>query len=236
MRLVIISDTHGLHPWIDMPEGDVLIHCGDWCKDFGNVDEMKRFADWMEAQSYDSKVVIAGNHDFPAQDNDARCKGNFKKRGIHYLKDSGVTIDGRVFWGSPWQPEFGGLAFNLPRGERLWDKWRRIPPKTDVLVTHGPPFEILDNAVHPDNLFAEDKPVGCRQLLRRVRQVRPKVHCFGHVHVDYGVKEIEGTTFVNAAICKGHLSMGSKPTKEAADKFGGLRKPVVVDVPERTDS
>ena len=236
MKLVCISDTHGFHPFLDMPEGDVLIHCGDWCKDFGNVQEMKAFADWVEALPYASKIVIAGNHDFPAQDNDARCKGNFKKRGIHYLKDSGVEIDGQVFWGSPWQPEFGGLAFNLPRGERLWDKWRRIPLNTDVLVTHGPPFGILDNATSPEDLFGQDNPVGCRQLLRRVKQVRPKVHCFGHVHVSPGVVDQGETTFINAAICKGHLSMGSKPTRQAAEKFGGLREPIVFDLPESNES
>jgi len=229
MKLAIISDSHGFHPWLDMPEADVLIHCGDWCKDFGSVSEMKEFADWVEAQPYKHKIVIAGNHDFPAQDNDARCKGNFKKRGIHYLKDSGVMLDGVKFWGSPWQPEFGGLAFNLPRGERLWDKWRRIPKDIDVVVSHGPPQGILDNVAHPDDLFGGESHVGCDQLLRRIRQVKPRLHCFGHVHVDYGVVEQDGVWFVNAAICKGHASMGSKLSPELAEKVG-LNPPILFDL------
>lgn len=29
MRLVIVSDTHFMHDRFDIPDGDVLIHCGD---------------------------------------------------------------------------------------------------------------------------------------------------------------------------------------------------------------
>ena len=38
--------------------------------------------------------------------------------------------------GTPWQPEFGGWAFNLKRGEECVQKWNLIPRDTDVLVTH----------------------------------------------------------------------------------------------------
>lgn len=230
MRLVIISDTHGLHPWLNMPEGDVLIHAGDWCHGFGSVAEMKRFADWIAEQPYAAKIVIAGNHDFPAQDNEARCRGNFRKRGVHYLRDSGVDIDGVSFWGSPWQPEYGGMAFNLPRGDDLWDKWRRIPKALDVLITHGPPLGILDNATSPDDLFGEDRSVGCKQLLRRVRQVKPKLHCFGHIHVSHGREEIDGTCFINAANASGHMAMGMKLSEELVEKTSFRRDPVVFDL------
>jgi hypothetical protein len=37
--------------------------------------------------------------------------------------------------GTPWQPEFGGWAFNLPRGQHCLDKWERIPEDTDILVS-----------------------------------------------------------------------------------------------------
>ncbi len=38
-------------------------------------------------------------------------------KDVIYLKDSETTINGIRIWGSLWQPEFGGWAFNLPRGE-----------------------------------------------------------------------------------------------------------------------
>jgi Icc-related predicted phosphoesterase len=34
-----------------------------------------------------------------------------------------------------------------------------------------------------------------------VREVQPRVHCFGHVHDSSGIEERDGTIFVNAAIC-----------------------------------
>ncbi len=34
-----------------------------------------------------------------------------------YLQDSSVTLCGLKIYGSPWQPEFCGWAFNLPRGQ-----------------------------------------------------------------------------------------------------------------------
>jgi Icc-related predicted phosphoesterase len=231
VKLVILSDSHGFHPWLDMPEGDVLIHCGDWCKDYGSVKEMKAFADWIASLPYKRKIVIAGNHDFPAQDNDAQAKGNFRKRDIIYLKDSGVELDGVKFWGSPWQPEFCDMAFNLPRGEALWDKWRRIPKDIDVLISHGPPQDILDNAVPPGAIFG-DNHVGCDQLLRRVRQVKPKLHCFGHVHSGRGIAEHDGTWFVNASIVRAHIPMGSKPSMALAEEHGGLNAPIVFDLPK----
>jgi hypothetical protein len=35
---------------------------------------------------------------------------------IHYLRDSGLVIDGVKFWGSPWIPPYAG-SFNLPENE-----------------------------------------------------------------------------------------------------------------------
>jgi len=67
-----------------------------------------------------------------------------------------------------------------------------IPENTDVLVTHGPPFGVLDknyNQMH----------CGCKSLLQRVMQVRPKLHIFGHIHEGYGVEAREGVTFMNAS-------------------------------------
>jgi Icc-related predicted phosphoesterase len=29
-------------------------------------------------------------------------------------------------------------------------------------------------------------------------EVKPKVHCYGHIHFDYGMKEVDGMTFINA--------------------------------------
>ena len=57
-----------------------------------------------------------------------------------------------------------------------------IPLDTDVLITHGPPFGILDRCY-------DDQRVGCEELLKAVKRVKPKLHVFGHIHENYGLLE-----------------------------------------------
>lgn len=96
---------------------------------------------------------------------------------------------------SPYQPEFCNWAFNLPRDSpEIESVWNGIPIDTDVLITHGPPANILD--VTFDKVHA-----GCPRLLKRVVEVKPKLHVFGHIHEGYGIHEMGPTLFVNASTC-----------------------------------
>lgn len=45
------------------------------------------------------------------------------------------------------QPEFGGWAFNLPRGTPCLEKWNNIPDDTDILITHGPALGRFDGGL-----------------------------------------------------------------------------------------
>jgi len=206
MRVVCISDTHSLHQDLEIPEGDLLVHAGDLTSR-GSLDEVKQFAQWFSSLPHRHKVVIAGNHDF-CFEHDAEQAENLLK-DCHYLRDSGVKIEGLWVWGSPWQPWFHSWAFNLERGDPLRQVWAMIPQHTDILVTHGPP------AGHCD-LIASGLRVGCEDLLARVRQVRPRLHIFGHIHEAYGVIEDDYTTFLNASIC----NLAYKP----------VQAPLVVDL------
>lgn len=195
MRIVCISDTHGLHDWVDVPEGDVLVHAGDMTPR-GRRDEVAAFGDWLRGLPHAHKVVIAGNHDFLFESAPDEAAGLIAGEGIHYLLDASVTIGGRVFHGSPWQPWFHGWAFNLERGAPLAMKWAAIPGETDVLVTHGPPHGVLDVVAHGG------RSVGCEALTERLRQLDVSLHVFGHIHEAYGVnKEGDGRLAVNASTC-----------------------------------
>lgn len=72
--------------------------------------------------------------------------------------------------------------------------YSQIPPDTDILITHGPPFGILDQA------SGSGDHQGCRALLDRILQLKPKLHVFGHVHGAHGTFMTEDTLFVNAAL------------------------------------
>jgi hypothetical protein len=135
MILTFISDTHSLHDRLpDIDAGDVLIHCGDFTGR-GTLDDTLTFAEFMAAQPFTHKIVIAGNHDWCFEDKRRNIAEHIlKEYGIIYLNDSGITIDGVTFWGSPIQPEFMNWAFNRERGADIRQHWDKIPSATDVSV------------------------------------------------------------------------------------------------------
>jgi predicted phosphohydrolase len=187
VRIVSASDTHLFHRDLAVPDGDVFIHAGDLCR-IGTLDELADAAAWIRSLPHETKIVVAGNHDW-AFAREAQAARDILGPGILYLEDSGAVVDGVRFWGSPWQPEFMGWAFNLPRGPALAAKWALIPTGLDVLVTHGPPRGIGDRSAVGRE--------GCDDLRERVRVARPRLHIFGHIHEDGGVWEAGGTMSAN---------------------------------------
>jgi len=204
-----ISDTHGKHEYLTskgmgniLGSGDILVHCGD-VTNMGRSHEIKEFLDWFSNTDFTHKVFIAGNHDFGFQYADTIAP-EYIEKGVHYLFDSSVEIYGIKFYGSPWQPEFYDWAFNLPRGEKLAEKWAKIPGNTDILITHGPAFRMLDSV--PSGMM-----VGCEDLFNRIAEVKPKIHAVGHIHHSRGAKEFNDTLFINASICTERYDPTNKP-------------------------
>ena len=192
--ITFISDTHTKHKHVtgELPGGDILIHCGD-ISNRGYMNEIKNFLEWFDGiKGYEHKIFIAGNHDFGFQDNPNLCAKLLQDYPtVTYLEDSSVIIDGIKIYGSPWQPRFYNWAFNVDRGWDIAQKWEKIPQDTDILITHGPLHGILDSTY-------TGQRVGCEDLYKKVMEIKPKVHCSGHIHYDYGMKEIDGMTFINA--------------------------------------
>ncbi len=204
-RIVLISDTHGLHDSVSVPQGDILIHAGDCTDDIGQA-SLRNFLTWFEKQPCPEKILIAGNHDgaFEKWPDLARAMVKEMAPSVHYLQDSAVEINGIKFWGSPYTPEFFDWHFNCKRGEDIARHWNMIPNETDVLVTHGPPFSFLD--VSGFKGAEIDGHVGCRDLRDAIYRVEPELHVFGHIHHSYGTTTYIGdlghkTTLVNASCC-----------------------------------
>jgi len=202
-RLVCVSDTHNRQGQFDVPDGDVLIHAGD-LTGRGSPVEVAAANDWLGRLPHADRIVIAGNHDFLFEDQNAAARSLLTN--ATYLEDSATEVRGLKFWGSPWQPWFHDWAFNLPRGPALAEKWRQIPEGVDVLVTHGPPSGILDET-------ASGEHVGCEELRRRLDGMRtpPRLHVFGHIHESHGILRTPRTIFVNASIC----DVGYRPVQNA---------------------
>jgi Icc-related predicted phosphoesterase len=191
MKISFFSDTHKKHEKVNFTSGDILICCGDFTSR-GSINDVKKFSSFIKNLNYTYKVVIAGNHDFCFENQDREVAEEILKNdGLIYLNDSGCKLHGLNIWGSPIQPWFHDWAFNRQPGDDIKKHWDLIPNDTDILITHGPPKDILDLCYHGAR-------VGCPDLLKKVLEVRPKVHAFGHIHESYGVLEHEGITFVNA--------------------------------------
>jgi Icc-related predicted phosphoesterase len=219
----------------ELPKGDVLIHAGD-LSNKGSEKDVTDFINWYKnIKGYDTKLFIAGNHDFSFEKRlGVRYKGeldwldnllseeNLSQSDVTYLEDSFITIETPEFsrpikfYGSPWQPWFYDWAFNLPRlGTELQEKWKMIPEDTDVLITHSPPNgygDLVNNWRQPNT------HVGCECLINRIGEINPLINVFGHIHEGYGVEYGKKTTFVNASIC----TTAYEPTN----------KPIVVDLVE----
>ncbi len=188
MIIDCISDLHGYHP--DLKGGDLLIIAGD----LTSRDTMEDYVDFMKwldpiASHYKKVVLIAGNHDNLIQKHGKEILPSF----CEYLCDSGTEFEGLKIWGSPWTKTFKGMnphckAFTVDTEDELMDKFDLIPHDTRILITHSPPFGILDGIpIYDGSLFH----AGSKALYGWLKYVeRPFLHVFGHIHEGHGTREL----------------------------------------------
>jgi Icc-related predicted phosphoesterase len=202
MRIVIISDTHTQHEKLGRLSGDVLIHCGDSANGFKrSPDAVRKLDDWFGQQDFDRILCTGGNHDVEMED--LSGAGTPVLRNAEFLQDRSLHHRGVHFYGAPWTPELAGWAFYLPACE-MRDKWALIPTQVDVLITHTPPAGILDRN-------RSGRSCGCPDLAERLLDLRPQLHCFGHVHASAGTVEINATTYVNASMVNSQYQIAHRP-------------------------
>ena len=89
MRILHLSDTHGLHHQIhDLPEADVIVHSGDISNN-GTEDEVLDFLNWYIELPYPHKIFVTGNHDLCLWD--AEGIENLPEN-VYFLQDCGDMI------------------------------------------------------------------------------------------------------------------------------------------------
>ena len=186
MKLVCIADTHNRHDNLIIPDGDVLIHAGD-ITEGGTNREVQDFLDWFGAQPHDHKIFIAGNHDYYFEDLDLTAFNDNLPKDIHYLHNSAISINDIKFYGTPQVPSMASWAFNQPF---YWDD---IPKDTEILISHIPPYGILD-------LHDRNHQLGDDLLRKRIKELKClDYHIFGHVHDSYGLTRVGQTVYINAS-------------------------------------
>jgi len=150
MKIVCIADTHRNHTFLDMPSGDILIHAGDFT-DWGAFNDVMDFSWWLKELPYKYKIIVAGNHDvkFETYPEMAVAALKNKCKDVIYLSNTLAEVDGFKIFGCPYTPRFAG-AFQVDSATEEDDieYWKTVIPEgIDILVTHGPPYGVLDKVV-----------------------------------------------------------------------------------------
>ena len=224
IRIVVISDTHGKINQLNIPDGDILIDCGDLTFK-GSKMHIQEYSTKINSLPHKHKIIIGGNHDLCLDEErrhilELMHKDELKDfsyaeamgmlKNCIYLKSTGISLYGYNIYGSPYTPKLSKYAFSK-NSDQLKQEWSQIPSNTDILVTHSPPKYIRDLSIHMVN-------GGCKFLLDEVvNRVKPKYHLFGHIHEQYGVENYEGICFINCSSCNKMRNIANAP--------------IVIDVP-----
>ncbi|CAF4210606.1 unnamed protein product [Adineta steineri] len=157
IRIICISDTHNGHSKqefndkIRKIQGDILIHAGDF-GERGTGEERKDFRRWLESlTNFQYKIYIAGNMDAIGLDD--RYEGAQRQKDpelvsndptVIYLENKSCEVLGIKIYGCPYTPKFYGGFQYTRRSQKARDLWKNIPKDCNLLISHGPPANILD--------------------------------------------------------------------------------------------
>jgi Icc-related predicted phosphoesterase len=196
----------GLENKLGLPDSDIIIHCGD-ITGRGTEHTTRDFLEWFnDLDQYKYKIFIAGNHDIIFEQSPSMAKEILNDyNNVIYLEDDGIELNGIKFWGTPVSKPFLNWAFNRPE-KKLEQHWKAIPDDTDILITHSAPYKIMDYGPITDDR------TGSPSLYREViERIKPKVHCFGHIHNGYGIYKQNNITFINASNLDENYKIKNKP-------------------------
>lgn len=209
LKIVAISDLHGFLP--DIPPCDLLLIAGDICPVSSHnflfqahwLDS--EFRAWLKSAPAQQAVFVAGNHDFVFEREPQLVP---KDLPAVYLQDSGFQWRGLNIWGTPWQPWFFDWAFNLHEPE-LAPRWELIPPNTDILLLHGPPYGYGDGVPERGGV----RRTGSPSLLARIQKIKPKLAVFGHIHEGRGEWRVGEIVLANVTIVDANYRHVYEPWK-----------------------
>lgn len=193
-----ISDTHSLFN-IKTGSGNILFHHGDATNKtyLSEMDDLNKFFT-NQLNNFDHIIYTPGNHDVLFEDNEKQARSMIDSHGgrVKIFINEGITLyDFKIFC-SPFSLKYKDWAF-MKDHESIGEEWKKIPMDTEILITHSPPYGVLDYMPGSGHL-------GCNQLRYRIdHMVNLKLHGFGHIHEGAGITEKNGVFFVNAATVGG---------------------------------
>lgn len=197
----------------------------------------------LDGEYWQTHLYEGGEDDDPEDDDDplehshamnimkgplaAEARVTYLEEGVHaFTLTNGARFS---LYASPYTPEFGDWAFAYKRNEDRFnspDQTKNIIPSfpdIDIIMTHGPPKNIMDNCPQGHQ--------GCENLLRAVRRARPHLHCFGHIHEGYGAEVVTWKSDLSDA----DVDVDSNGTITSTASGHGAGAPLVNQYPNSTD-
>ncbi|KAI9717015.1 MAG: hypothetical protein M1812_004950 [Candelaria pacifica] len=248
------------HP---LPTADILLHCGDLTSTgtidehertfsvvksaeaelklviAGNhdmtLDEPFYQENWRRWHAYGGKQDVKKARDIWTSEEARRA-------GVVYLEEGVRSFELRTgakftIYTNPYTPEFCNWAFAYehdddrfnPSSENTSHSKPGLVPsfsQIDIMMTHGPPLNHLSTT-----RTSED--AGCPHLLRAVERCRPRLHCFGHIHEEWGAERVQWanakdgwTDFEQVETIETDAEQVSKERRAYLDVSQGSRRPL----------
>jgi hypothetical protein len=130
-------------------------------KEYGDYGETRQlFESEEEAKGAGIVLLDEGNH--------------------HFNLENGASL---TVYASPWTPSLarGGDGWGFQYHPDQGHNFTIDDAGVDIVITHGPPKGIMD--------YTDSRQrAGCSKLFEAIARVRPRLHCFGHIHEAWGAK------------------------------------------------
>jgi Icc-related predicted phosphoesterase len=155
---------------------------------------------WLHGKKF---LFCAGNHDFIDPDDFVSL---LRRLGVdaHNITDRRVEHGPVSFYGFPWCPPITGeWNFEVQESD-IRERLGKLPI-VDVLVTHCPPYQVLD----VDNCGFHRGSTAMNSWYSYAGNVPKKAWLFGHLHESGGiqVRDRTGVLFSNAATTQNLLEL-----------------------------
>jgi len=225
LRVVVLSDTHNYHDSLDVPLGDILIHCGDFTQK-GSSQEVHDFALWLSSLPHAHKIVIPGNHDQGTLSSALTLENSnaFFPPGVRFIETASlVEICGLRIFCAGWMQQRQILS--------------EMPIDVDLFVTHGGPQGVFDKRIETsssDGSRLSDNWDGAG-LLQALAYSPPRVHLYGHVHefggwFQRGVSDDHPASEAVQAACARTVFINCAQAQDGFRPAGLDRGPTILDI------
>jgi Icc-related predicted phosphoesterase len=223
IKVVMLSDTYGLHEQIEIPDGDILIHAGNFSPYGEHLGEKayKSFTEWFCAQPHNYKIFAPGKNDSTSFS--LREIYKMLNENTHFLHNNEFLANTTYIYAT-YEEKYYSCQIHVPVNwaeileeqkrmiEAMKNSWDKELTHAHILITNHAPWGILD-----DNK-------GCQVLAEKVKQSQPNFHVFSGTYNEYGIAKIGLTTYVNASICS------FREHKQVFNEMVITNKPIVIEL------